>query len=316
MMKNIDLDEIVEVPLSNHFPREDVDFTPWLAENINLLGETIGIELITSETESPIGNYRLDILAEESGTDRKIAIENQFGTTDHSHLGQLITYMAGASADVVIWIAEDFRDEHITALNHLNQISSSDTNFFGIKPRLIQIGDSKPALEFVIKAEPDTWEKDVIGQSQLNKRELEYQKFWKLLLDLYSLDHPEFKLKKPSKYNSLRFMVKNGISYEWGFTKDRNFRLALWMDTGNQERNHEIFDKISGNKSEIELKFEDEMIFFKDENVKLAAIYLIKEINSDIMNLDSETRDELLNWSVKCMPEFRAVFDPLIDKIV
>ncbi len=153
-----------------------------MAQNIRLLGETIGIDIIASETESPIGNYRLDILAEESGTDRKIAIENQFGTTNHSHLGQLITYMAGSNADVVIWIAEDFRDEHITAINHLNQISSSETNFFGIKPRLIKIGDSKPALEFVIKAEPDTWEKDVIGQFQLSKRELEYQKFWKRLI--------------------------------------------------------------------------------------------------------------------------------------
>ena len=246
MDKKADLEEIVEVSLNNHFPREDVDFTPWLAQNIRLLGETIGIDIIASETESPIGNYRLDILAEESGTDRKIAIENQFGTTNHSHLGQLITYMAGSNADVVIWIAEDFRDEHITAINHLNQISSSETNFFGIKPRLIKIGDSKPALEFVIKAEPDTWEKDVIGQFQLSERELEYQKFWKQLIGAYSPDHPEFKLKKPPKYNSLKFMIKNGISYEWGFTKDRNFRIALWIDTGNQERNHEIFDDMIG----------------------------------------------------------------------
>lgn len=42
MVKEIDLDEIVEISLRNYFPREDLDFTPWLAENINLLGETIG----------------------------------------------------------------------------------------------------------------------------------------------------------------------------------------------------------------------------------------------------------------------------------
>jgi hypothetical protein len=312
----MDLDEIIEIPLRNYFPREDLDFTPWLAENMNLLGEAIGLELITSETESMIGNYRLDILAVESGTNRKIAIENQFGTTDHSHLGQLITYMAGANAYVVVWIAEEFRDEHITAINQLNQISNRETNFFGIKPRLIKIGNSKPALEFVIKAEPDSWEKDVVGQSQLNERELKYQTFWKQLINIYSPDHPEFKFRKPPKNNYLKFMVKNGISYEWGFTKDKNYRLALWIDTGNQEKNHEIFDKILIHKPADNDIFEDRVIFFKNENVKLAAIYLIKEINSDIMNLDDNIREELFNWSLKWMPIFRAEFDPLIDKIV
>ena len=32
MSKEIDLEKIVEVPLNNHFPLEDIDFTPWLAE--------------------------------------------------------------------------------------------------------------------------------------------------------------------------------------------------------------------------------------------------------------------------------------------
>ena len=109
LKKTIILGDIKEVPLRNHFPKEDMDFTPWLADNINLLGETIGMDLMDSKTEVPIGTYRLDILTEESNSNRKIAIENQFGSTDHSHLGQLITYMAGADADVVIWIAEDFK---------------------------------------------------------------------------------------------------------------------------------------------------------------------------------------------------------------
>jgi len=316
MEKEIDLDEIIEVPLRNHFPREDVDFTPWLAQNLDLLGKTIGIDLIASETESPIGSYRLDILAEESGSERKIAIENQFGTTDHSHLGQLITYMAGVNADVVIWLAEDFRDEHITAINHLNQISSIDTNLFAIKPRLIKIGDSKPALEFVIKAQPDTWEKDVKGQSQINKRELEYKKFWSELIELYSIKIPEFKLKRPTIYNSMSFMVKNGISYGWGFTRNRNFRIVLWIDTGKQERNHEILDEILKYKNDIESKLGKDMRYFRDQKVQRIAINLYKEINSDIMNLNDETREELLNWSVRMMPKFREVFDPLIKKIV
>ncbi len=223
--------------------------------------------------------------------------------------------MAGSNADVVIWLAEDFRDEHITALNHLNQISKSDTNFFAIKPRLIKIADSKPALEFVIKAQPDTWENDLKGQIQSNKRELEYQRFWAELIESYSSKDPQFKLKRPPIYNSMQFMVKNGFTYGWGFIRERNFRIVLWIDTGSQERNHEIYDEILKYKEDIESKLGNDISYFKDAKVQRIAINLNNETNSDIMNLDEEMREELLNWSSEKMPEFRAVFDPLIEKI-
>jgi RecB family endonuclease NucS len=57
------------------------DFTPWLAvaENLALLAETLGLgELQIQDTEVPVGNFYIDILAK----DRKgnmVVIENQFG---------------------------------------------------------------------------------------------------------------------------------------------------------------------------------------------------------------------------------------------
>lgn len=100
MENKINFDEIIELPLSHFFQTEDQHFTPWLQENIDKLGSAIGVDIADAETEVSIGNYRLDILAYESGTNRKIAIENQYGTTNHTHLGQLITYMAGLIADI------------------------------------------------------------------------------------------------------------------------------------------------------------------------------------------------------------------------
>lgn len=108
MVKNIEFAPLTEISLREFFPGEGTDFTPWLAEKIELIGEAIGIDLIDAETEVRIGDYRLDIMATESGADgRKVAIENQFESTDHRHLGQLITYMAGIEAKVVVWIAEE-----------------------------------------------------------------------------------------------------------------------------------------------------------------------------------------------------------------
>ena len=52
-----------------------------------------------------------------------------FGSTDHDHLGKLITYSAGLDAGVAVLIAEDFRDEHRPALDWLNHISQNDFAF-------------------------------------------------------------------------------------------------------------------------------------------------------------------------------------------
>ena len=199
LVQEINFSEITELPLNQFFQTEDQHFTPWLQENIDMLGNAIGIEIEEAETEVSVGNYRLDILALEAGTNRKIAIENQYGTTNHTHLGQLITYMAGLNAEVVVWIAENFNTEHITAINHLNQISNEDIAFFCIKPRLIKIGDSEPAIEFVTVAKPDEWEKEVKGEKNISDRGLAYKEFWTKLKEEYQQKVPSFNRKIPSR---------------------------------------------------------------------------------------------------------------------
>jgi len=198
LAEKIEFEFIEEIPLNKYFKTEDRHFTPWLQENIDKLGNVIGIDIVNAETEVPIGNYRLDILAYESGTDRTIAIENQYGKTDHSHLGQLITYMAGINAEVVVWLAENFNSEHISAINHLNQISDEDIAFFCIKPRIIKIGESKPAIEFVTIAKPDEWEKQVKSETKVSDRGIAYKEFWKLVVNKYQQQVTGFTPRKIS----------------------------------------------------------------------------------------------------------------------
>lgn len=106
------LEEISD--LRTVWPHEALDFTPWLSqdENITLLGDAVGLDITVEETESAVGDFNVDIFASETGTDRKIIIENQLEDTDHDHLGKLITYASGKSADVIIWIVKRARDEH------------------------------------------------------------------------------------------------------------------------------------------------------------------------------------------------------------
>lgn len=89
--------------LRSVWQHEALNFTPWVAENVDLLADAVGLDITVDETESSVGDFNVDIYASETGTDRKIIIENQLEDTDHDHLGKLITYAFGKGADVVIW---------------------------------------------------------------------------------------------------------------------------------------------------------------------------------------------------------------------
>lgn len=149
------------------WPHETLDFTPWLAEddNIALLADAVGLEISVDETESSVGDFNVDIYASEIGTDRKIIIENQLEETNHDHLGKLITYASGKSADIVIWVVKKAREEHRSAIEWLNNHTDEKVNFFLIEIKLYQIGDSDIAVKFEVVEKPNDWAKEIKKQS-------------------------------------------------------------------------------------------------------------------------------------------------------
>jgi len=141
------------------------DFTPWLAQedNLALLGEAIGLELELERVEMSVGPYRADILCKDTLTGNWVLIENQLERTDHSHLGQLLTYAAGLNAVTIVWIAARITDEHRAALDWLNDITGEDINFFGLEIQLWRIGGSHHAPKFNIVSQPNDWTKAFIS---------------------------------------------------------------------------------------------------------------------------------------------------------
>ena len=106
----IPLGTFERVSLREAWPTEDDNFTPWLAkpDNIKLLGDALNMELEVEAVEHRVGSFLADILAQAvDEADHRVIIENQFGRTNHGHLGQILTYLAGIDgAKTVVWIAE------------------------------------------------------------------------------------------------------------------------------------------------------------------------------------------------------------------
>jgi hypothetical protein len=120
------LAQLEKVEITNEWKKEAQHFTPWIAdEGLPMLAETLGLKLEFISMESPVGRFRADIHVRNTADDTDVVIENQFGESDHKHLGQILTYAGGITPKTVIWIAETFREEHIDALDYLNKITKN-----------------------------------------------------------------------------------------------------------------------------------------------------------------------------------------------
>ena len=141
-----------------------IDFTPWLAENLHMLGDAIGMKLEPVQTEAPVGPYSLDILARDADDGAKVAIENQLEGTDLHHLGQLLTYATGCEAHIAIWVAPAFGYEHAQALHRLNKWTNGSIRFYGVKVEVVKQAGGAPSPRFRKVVYPGGWCKEATLQ--------------------------------------------------------------------------------------------------------------------------------------------------------
>ena len=176
-----------DTSLRNAWRDEAREFTPWLFDNIDYLSEAIGFELEATGSEVAVDNFSADIVATATRTGDRVLIENQLEGSDHKHLGQILTYLAGIEAKAVIWIARDFQEAHRSAIRWLNENTGNAFAFFAIRLRVVQIGDSPFAPVFEVVEKPNTWERALATRTIAAEAELTRlrQGFWGHYLDRY-----------------------------------------------------------------------------------------------------------------------------------
>jgi len=107
--------KINKIPLREIWKKEDKDFTRWLEDHIDYLSDVLGFNISIISREEKVGPFRVDLFCEDDDG-HKVIIENQLEPTDHSHLGQIMTYLANLEANTAIWITSKPVEEHIKAI--------------------------------------------------------------------------------------------------------------------------------------------------------------------------------------------------------
>jgi hypothetical protein len=206
------------------WPHKAHNFTPWLLANAAVLGEVLGMDLVLTAAEHPVGGFALDLIDRDEATGEMVIVENQLEATDHGHLGQLLTYAGGTDPVNVVWLATRFREEHRAALDWLNTRTNAETRFFGVEINAVCIGDSSPAPLLRLVAQPNDWGKQVKAaahETAASERALAYQEFWNRFLGLVHQQQPSWtqaQKGQPQNWQSLPAGAA-GFGYTCSFTK-------------------------------------------------------------------------------------------------
>ncbi len=255
-----------KVNLRDAWPDEARDFTPWLSqpENIVLLAETLQLELEVKGIEVNVGPFRADILCQDVTEENSLVlIENQYGKTDHDHFGKLLTYAAGLDVRTLVWIAEQFQDEHRAALDWLNRQSVDGIDFFGIQLELWRIGNSAPAPRFNIVSRPNHWTERIRESTRiadLGPGNLLYLDYWKQFRAKLEADKFYIRPTKALPQTAMMMRFSTGIPIYAAIAARTGLnRISLWF----LDQYRTWFDRLRNDGDEIIKEFGLPLEFFQ-----------------------------------------------------
>lgn len=294
--------------LRSVWSHEALEFTPWLArpENMKLLSESIGMDIELEETEASVDSFSADIVGVDTNTGRKVIIENQLEDSNHTHLGQIITYAAGKNATTIIWIVKHARDAHRAAIEWLNSHSDDEINFFLIEIELWQIDNSLYAPKFNIVEEPNNWARE-IKKTSIDANSMTRQarlEFWSKFNDIAFADieyKKQFRSRKASTdhWYSMSIGVSGGYISILYLLQRNEIGVEFYISDSK-----ELFDKLYAKKREIEEIIGCELDWRKLPEKKASRILLVKDFDLS----DASLLEEEIEWIKEYTVKFKKAF--------
>ena len=302
------LGKLEEVNIRDIWKHEQYDFSNWLSkeENIELLGNEIGLTLTDISKEVFVGGFKCDLVAKDETSGIKVIIENQLEATNHDHLGKIITYASGLEADVIVWIVKEAREEHRSAIEWLNNNTVKDISFFLIEIHAYKIGDSLTAPKFVIIEKPNDFLKNTKttnNNGELTKAQAERLNFWNKFNEILIAKNKPFNVRKATTdhwYNIALGTSEANISITL-VNKINSIGIEIYID-----ENKELFDKLYKLSDEIEKDLGFKMDWQRLDDKKASRIiYYILGLDFNNHKNYNELIDEVIDKAVKIRTVFK-----------
>jgi len=302
----IEIGHVRFVPVRDVWPNEASSFTPWLLQNETILGDLLGIEISLARNEHKVGDFSLDLLGTNLSDDTPLIVENQLARTDHSHLGQLLTYAGGLEPSTIIWIASEFRDEHRAALDWLNEITDERTHFFGVVVKAIRVDDSAPAPWLELVVQPNQWSeltKRATQSPESAEKKQRYIAFWESLLSKHKHQHPMFSHKRPHGREWLTLSTGvGGIVIGMNVQRQRIY-VDMYFHAGTAEKNLARLEHLKAHQQIVEETFGDALSWEELDDRKACRIGYY----GDGSILDENSWDQSHEWLVATALRFARV---------
>lgn len=308
--------KLKKVDIRELWKGEASHFTPWLAkeDNIKQLGEAIDIELEVLEQEKNVGPFRADILCKNTIDDHYVLIENQLEKTDHTHLGQIMTYAAGLDAVTTIWIAKQFTEEHRATIDWLNRITDEQFNFFGIEIEAYKIGESDPAPLFQVVSKPNDWTrtvKRVASNQNLSETKALNLEYWTTMRDYFETQGSFLKNQKPLPQHWTNFALgrSNFHMAAAASVRDNFQRVEMLI---NSDSSKEDFRKLKEKYETLSYEqISENLIWDELPDNKVAWIYLKRNINVS----DKSDWKNQHQWFMETLEKFDKFFRGKIKQL-
>lgn len=307
------ISKLKEVDIRELWKHEQYDFSEWLSkkENIAELEDILGLTLVDISKEAYVGSYRCDLFAKDEMTGNKVIIENQLESSDHDHLGKIITYASGLDAQYIVWIVKEAREEHKSAIEWLNNNTNSNINFFLIEIHAYKIENSNPAPMFQVIEAPNDFiknNKTTNKDGNLNKAQSQRLEFWNQFNDIIIKKGKPFSVRKATTDHWYSVAIGTSEAHVdiTLVNKDSVIGVELYISD-----NKELFDKLLQHKEEIENELGFKLDWRRLDTSKASRIiYFIRGLNFD----DHSNYEKLMNDTIDVAVKMRDIFKKYINK--
>lgn len=295
--------ELEPLDLWEVWPHEALDFTPWLAGRLHLLGKAtnLDLELVGKEVTLP-GAGRVDILAKQSDSGVPVVIENQPDLSDDEHCLALLGYAASAKAGILIWVAGAFTEYHRSIIAWLNE--SAGINAYAVEVRAYRAGNTLAAC-FRLAVGPH-------ATRSLPDSPAFYARFYPPLLD---------ELRR----SGLPPMGRSGFRGKW-----RSFETgypgvvyaaelgdgkahAFWQAYGDDKER--VYDGLAQRKDAIDSALDGEAAWERGDGVT-GTYWVGLATEAAVDDPDGEAADAARRWLAANLLRLRDAIQPYLDQVM